>query len=154
MQQALRRPLRLTQQKDVRAYYLVYRNTMESAAVSLIMEKVAAAVKVNGDSLEASLMASQASADDVLSQLGKVLQGTAQIRDLHELFREKEAEAAARRAQENEHLRATMHETTEPDSDRGGRAESAASFSAAKDSPSEALLDATEPAAGFQAALF
>lgn len=155
MQQALRRPLRLTQQKDVRAYYLVYRNTMESAAVSLIMEKVAAAVKVNGDSLEASLMASQASADDVLSQLSKVLQGTAQVQDLHELFREKEAEAAARRALESERLRATAPETAEMDSViEGGRAESTASFSATEDSQSELLLDVSEPAAGFQAALF
>ena len=113
MQQALRRPLRLTQVHDVRAYYLVYRNTMESAAVSLIMEKVAAAVKVNGDSLEASLMASQSSADDVLSRLAKVLQGTAQVKDLHELFREKEREAAARRAQESERLRATASRVNE-----------------------------------------
>lgn len=97
MQQALRRPLRLTQKYPVDAYYLVYRDTMESAAVSLIMEKMAAAEKVNGNSLEASLMASQANADDVLSQLGKVLQGTAQVKDLRALFHEKEREADARR---------------------------------------------------------
>lgn len=100
MQQALRRPLRLTQKYRVDAYYLVYRDTMESAAVALIMEKMAAAEKVNGNSLEASLMASQANADDVLSQLGKVLQGTAQVKDLRALFHEKEREANARRAHE------------------------------------------------------
>lgn len=105
MQQALRRPLRLTQKYPVDAYYLVYRDTMESAAVALIMEKMAAAEKVNGNSLEASLMASQASADDVLSQLGKVLQGTAQVKDLRALFHEKEGEANARRAQETEWTR-------------------------------------------------
>ncbi|OQY99649.1 MAG: hypothetical protein B6D41_01070 [Chloroflexi bacterium UTCFX4] len=102
MQQALRRPLRLTQKYPVDAYYLVYRDTMESAAVALIMEKMAAAEKVNGNSLEASLMASQASADDVLSQLGKVLQGTAQVKDLRAFFIEKELEANARRMREEE----------------------------------------------------
>ncbi|MCC7165453.1 MAG: methyltransferase [Anaerolineae bacterium] len=107
MQQALRRPLRLTQKYEVDAYYLVYRDTMESAAVSLIMEKMAAAEKVNGNSLEASLMASQANADDVLSQLGKVLQGTAQVRDLRALFHEKEREANVKRAQEQERKQAT-----------------------------------------------
>ncbi len=122
MQQALRRPLRLTQEKDVRAYYLVYKNTMESAAVSLIMEKMAAAVKVNGDSLEASLMASQAHADDVLSQLGKVLQGTVQVKDLHEIFREKELEATARRAQELERLRLAEPTGTETNSSLPGAA--------------------------------
>ncbi len=102
MQQALRRPLRLTQKYDVDAYYLVYRDTMESAAVALIMEKMAAAEKVNGNSLEASLMASQANADDVLSQLGKVLQGTAQVKDLRALFHEKEREANSKRVHEQE----------------------------------------------------
>lgn len=97
MQQALRRPLRLTQKYPVDAYYLVYRDTMESAAVALIMEKMAAAEKVNGNSLEASLMASQANADDVLSQLGKVLQGTAQVKDLRALFHDKEREANSKR---------------------------------------------------------
>ncbi len=107
MQQALRRPLRLTQKYPVDAYYLVYRDTMESAAVALIMEKMAAAEKVNGNSLEASLMASQANADDVLSQLGKVLQGTAQVKDLRALFHEKEREADAKRV----HAQNRRHET-------------------------------------------
>ncbi len=102
MQQALRRPLRLTQKYPVDAYYLVYRDTMESAAVALIMEKMAAAEKVNGNSLEASLMASQANADDVLSQLGKVLQGTARVKDLRALFHEKEREANTKRVHEQE----------------------------------------------------
>lgn len=102
MQQALRRPLRLTQKSPVDAYYLVYRDTMESAAVALIMEKMAAAEKVNGNSLEASLMASQANGDDVLSQLGKVLQGTAQVKDLRALFHEKEREANSKRVHEQE----------------------------------------------------
>ncbi len=102
MQQALRRPLRLTQKYDVDAYYFVHRDTMESAAVSLIIEKIAAAEKVNGNSLEASLMASQANADDVLSQLGKVLQGAAQVKDLRALFHEKEYEANLKREQERE----------------------------------------------------
>lgn len=117
MQQALRRPLRLTQKHDVHAYYLVNRNTMESAAVSLIMEKMAAAIKVNGDSLEASLMASQANADDVLSQLGKVLQGTAQVKDLRAFFIEKELEANARRAQEAERARAVSDYQPAPRAD-------------------------------------
>ncbi len=108
MQQALRRPLRLTQKYDVDAYYLVYRETMESAAVALIIDKIAAAEKVNGNSLEASLMASQASADDVLSQLGKVLQGTAQVKDLRALFHEKEREANVKREQEIERIRQTL----------------------------------------------
>ncbi len=102
MQQALRRPLRLTQKYDVDAYYFVHRDTMESAAVALIIEKIAAAEKVNGNSLEASLMASQANADDVLSQLGKVLQGTAQVKDLRALFHEKEREANSKRVHEQE----------------------------------------------------
>ncbi|MDL1894881.1 hypothetical protein FBQ82_01275 [Anaerolineae bacterium CFX7] len=102
MQQALRRPLRLTQKYDVDAYYFVHRDTMESAAVALIIEKIAAAEKVNGNSLESSLMASQANADDVLSQLGKVLQGTVQVKDLHALFHEKEREADARRVHAQE----------------------------------------------------
>lgn len=117
MQQALRRPLRLTQKHDVHAYYLVNRNTMESAAVSLIMEKMAAAIKVNGDSLEASLMASQANADDVLSQLGKVLQGTAQVKDLRAFFIEKELEANARRAREAERAHAASSSQPAPRAD-------------------------------------
>lgn len=102
MQQALRRPLRLTQKYDVDAYYFVHRDTMESAAVALIMEKMAAAEKVNGNSLESSLMASQANADDVLSQLGKVLQGTAQVKDLRALFHEKERAVNSKRVHDQE----------------------------------------------------
>lgn len=133
MQQALRRPLRLTQKYDVDAYYLVYRDTMESAAVSLIIEKIAAAEKVNGNSLEASLMASQASADDVLSQLGKVLQGTAQVRDLRALFHEKEREADARRLQDNR--QASRESELEPVQDNN---DSAPTFAAT--TPKDATL--------------
>jgi len=154
MQQALRRPLRLTQQKDVRAHYLVYRNTMESAAVSLIMEKVAAAVKVNGDSLEASLMASQANADDVLSQLGKVLQGTAQVKDLHELFREKEQEAAARRAQESEHLRATASQVAESISVDATDSLKIGMLSPVPNDSLDQVLTTSEFTTGYQATLF
>ncbi len=92
LQQAARRTWRLGQVDDVTVYYAVYADTMEHRAMSLIAQKLAAALLLTGDAVEGALVQQTDSGRGFLADLAKSVISGAQVADLNSLFKERTSE--------------------------------------------------------------
>jgi len=81
LRQASRRSWRIGQPEPVKVFFLNYSNTMQSAALSLIAQKLDTALTVEGDLVDKGLAAMSESTDSLISDLvkgllsGKKMQG-------------------------------------------------------------------------------
>jgi superfamily II DNA or RNA helicase len=86
LMQASRRTWRIGQVQDVDVHFVVYRDTMEHHAASLVGQKLAAAQLLYGDSVEGALVDQADSGHGFLADLARsVIEGT-QVLDLGKLF--------------------------------------------------------------------
>ena len=85
--QAARRTWRLGQTQPVEVWYVVYRDTMEYRAATLIGQKLAAAKLLYGDAVEGALIQSADVGRGLLTQLTRDAIDGAQVTDLHAYFK-------------------------------------------------------------------
>jgi len=86
--QASRRTWRIGQVKDVDVHFVVYRDTMEHRAASLVGQKLAAAQLLYGDSVEGALIDQSDSGHGFLADLARSVIERAEVTDLNQLFRQ------------------------------------------------------------------
>lgn len=90
VQQASRRPYRIGQDVECRIYFFYYEQTMQEVAVSLIAQKAAASISVNGDVITDDSLAAMES-DNIEAELTKMIVNNEQRLDnknmVHELFK-------------------------------------------------------------------
>jgi hypothetical protein len=85
--QAARRTWRLGQTQPVAVWYVVYRDTMEYRAATLIGQKLAAAKLLYGDAVEGALIQTADVGRGLLTQLTRDAIDGAPVVDLHAYFR-------------------------------------------------------------------
>jgi SNF2 family DNA or RNA helicase len=86
--QASRRSYRINQTKDVRVYFFYYEQTMQATALSLIIKKIAASKRVNGDVITSDTIANAISGS-IEDQLGRMIMNNEKISHdvlVHDLF--------------------------------------------------------------------
>ena len=88
MMQASRRTWRIGQVNDVDVHFVVYRDTMEHRAASLVGQKLAAAQLLYGDSVEGALIEQSDSGHGFLADLARSVIEGAEVTDLNQLFRQ------------------------------------------------------------------
>jgi len=88
MMQASRRTWRIGQVNDVDVHFVVYRDTMEHRAASLVGQKLAAAQLLYGDSVEGALVEQSDSGHGFLADLARSVIEGAEVTDLNQLFRQ------------------------------------------------------------------
>lgn len=88
LMQASRRTWRIGQVNDVDVHFLVYRDTMEHRAASLVGQKLAAAQLLYGDSVEGALVDQADSGHGFLADLARSVIEGAHVTDLGKLFRQ------------------------------------------------------------------
>lgn len=97
--QASRRSWRIGQVEDVEVYFYCYENTLQEDALQLVAAKVAAALRVNGDSVGNDSLAELDSltGGDLISTLAKIVTGDVKIesRSLQYAFAEANADFQA-----------------------------------------------------------
>jgi hypothetical protein len=86
MMQASRRTWRIGQTRDVDVHFVVYRDTMEHRAASLVGQKLAAAQLLYGDSVEGALVEQADSGHGFLADLARSVIEGAEVVDLGKLF--------------------------------------------------------------------
>lgn len=93
--QASRRSWRIGQTKPVKVYYFAYEETIQEDAVRLVAAKVAAALRVNGDTIGDDSLADldELAAGDLIATLAKIVTGEVQVeaRSLQQAFAEANA---------------------------------------------------------------
>lgn len=98
--QASRRSWRIGQTQPVKVYYFAYEETIQEDALRLVAAKVAAALRVNGDTIGDDGLADldELASGDLVATLAKIVTGEAQIeaRSLQQAFAE--ANASLRQA--------------------------------------------------------
>ncbi|MEZ4641609.1 MAG: DUF6094 domain-containing protein [Chloroflexota bacterium] len=98
--QASRRSWRIGQTRPVQVYYFAYEETIQEDALRLVAAKVAAALRVNGDTVGDDGLADldELTSGDLVSTLAKIVTGEAQLeaRSLQQAFAE--ANASLRQA--------------------------------------------------------
>ncbi len=92
LMQAARRTWRLGQIYDVKVYYAVYANTMEYRAMTLIAQKLAAALLLYGDAVEGALVQEADTGRGFLADLAKSVIEGAEVPDLNQLFAQQNQE--------------------------------------------------------------
>jgi len=92
LMQAARRTWRLGQIYDVKIYYAVYAGTMEYRAMTLIAQKLAAALLLYGDAVEGALVQEADTGRGFLADLAKSVIEGAEVPDLNQLFAEQNQE--------------------------------------------------------------
>jgi len=90
--QAARHTWRLGQIYDVKVYYAVYAGTMEYRAMTLIAQKLAAALLLYGDAVEGALVQEADTGRGFLADLAKSVIEGAEVPDLNQLFAEQNQE--------------------------------------------------------------
>jgi hypothetical protein len=88
MMQASRRTWRIGQTQDVDVHFVVYRDSMEHRAASLVGQKLAAAQLLYGDSVEGALVEQADSGHGFLADLARSVIEGADVPDLGSLFRQ------------------------------------------------------------------
>ncbi|MCC6602212.1 MAG: hypothetical protein IT327_03320 [Anaerolineae bacterium] len=98
--QASRRSWRIGQTKPVKVYFFAYEETIQEDALRLVAAKVAAALRVNGDTVEDDSLAEldDLSSGDLVAMLARIITGDVQIeaQSLQQAFAE--ANASLRQA--------------------------------------------------------
>lgn len=98
--QASRRSWRIGQTQPVKVYYFAYEETIQEDALQLVAAKVAASLRVNGDTVSDDSLADldEMAAGDLVATLAKIVTGEAQLemRSLQQAFAE--ANASLRQA--------------------------------------------------------
>ncbi|MFO7682989.1 MAG: DEAD/DEAH box helicase [Chloroflexota bacterium] len=93
--QASRRSWRIGQTAPVKVYYFAYEETIQEDALRLVAAKVAATLRVNGDTVDDDSLADldDLSAGDLVATLAKIITGDVQIeaRSLQQAFAEANA---------------------------------------------------------------
>src|SRR5690606_17184504 len=93
--QASRRSWRIGQTRPVKVYYFAYEETIQEDALHLVAAKVAAALRVNGDTVGDDSLAEldELTSGDLVATLAKIVTGEAQIeaRSLQQAFAEANA---------------------------------------------------------------
>lgn len=86
--QASRRSWRIGQAEPVKVYFFQYRNTLQDSAMRLIAAKVAAAIRVNGDTIEGgSIAILDESGQDMMAVLANIaIHGERSVIDLQDAF--------------------------------------------------------------------
>lgn len=86
--QASRRSWRIGQTVPVKVYFFQYQNTLQDSAMRLIAAKVAAAIRVNGDTIEGGSIATlDESGQDMMAILAKIaIHGERSVIDLQDAF--------------------------------------------------------------------
>ena len=92
LMQAARRTWRLGQVYDVKVYYTVYAGTMEYRAMTLIAQKLAAALLLYGDAVEGALVQQADTGRGFLADLAKSVIEGAEVADLNQLFAQQNQE--------------------------------------------------------------
>jgi len=90
--EAARRTWRLGQIYDVKVYYAVYAGTMEYRAMTLIAQKLAAALLLYGDAVEGALVQEADTGRGFLADLAKSVIEGAEVPDLNRLFAQQNQE--------------------------------------------------------------
>ncbi len=88
LMQASRRTWRIGQVNDVDVHFVVYRDTMEHRAASLVGQKLAAAQLLYGESVEGALVDQADSGHGFLADLARSVIEGAQVTDLGKMFRQ------------------------------------------------------------------
>lgn len=100
--QASRRSWRIGQTEPVKVYFFCYEDTIQEDALHLVAAKVAATLRVNGDSVDDDSLAEldQLTGGDLISTLAKIVTGDVQIeaRSLQAAFAEANADFRAANA--------------------------------------------------------
>jgi hypothetical protein len=90
--QASRRSWRIGQTRPVKVYYFAYSETIQNDALYLVAAKVAAALRVNGDTIPDDSLAEldELSGDDIIATLARIVAGESRIeaRSLQQAFAE------------------------------------------------------------------
>src|SRR5690606_14535079 len=98
--QASRRSWRIGQTRPVKVYYFAYADTIQTDALYLVAAKVAAALRVNGDTVADDSLAEldEITGNDIVTTLARVVTGEAQLEvpNLQQAFAE--ANASIRQA--------------------------------------------------------
>ena len=93
--QASRRSWRIGQTRPVQVYYFAYEETIQEDALHLVAAKVAAALRVNGDTVDSDSLAEldELTSGDLVTTLAKIVTGEARIeaRSLQQAFAEANA---------------------------------------------------------------
>ncbi|MCP4358649.1 MAG: hypothetical protein GY796_11580, partial [Chloroflexi bacterium] len=86
--QASRRSWRIGQTDPVKVYFFQYRDTLQESAMRLIAAKVAAAIRVNGDTIEGGSIATlDESGQDMMAILANIaIHGKRSVIDLQDAF--------------------------------------------------------------------
>ena len=92
LMQAARRTWRLGQIDDVKVYYVVYAGTMEYRAMTLIAQKLTAALLLYGDAVEGALVQEADTGRGFLADLAKSVIEGAGVADLNQLFAQRNQE--------------------------------------------------------------
>jgi hypothetical protein len=79
--QASRRSWRIGQTRPVKVYYFAYEDTIQTDALYLVAAKVAAALRVNGDTVADDSLAEldEITGNDIVSTLARIVTGDAQL---------------------------------------------------------------------------
>ena len=93
--QASRRSWRIGQTRPVQVYYFAYEETIQEDALHLVAAKVAAALRVNGDTVDSDSLADldELTSGDLVATLAKIVTGEAHLaaRSLQQAFAEANA---------------------------------------------------------------
>ncbi|CAD7783899.1 MAG: hypothetical protein KCCBMMGE_02308 [Candidatus Methanoperedenaceae archaeon GB37] len=73
LRQAARRTWRIGQDKDVRVYYLVYRDSMQETAMRLIATKLETSLAIEGDLTDRGLVALSEAGEGLIYELARTL---------------------------------------------------------------------------------
>ena len=87
LRQASRRSWRIGQDHPVDVYYMVYRNTAQASALSLMADKIQTALAVEGNLSDAGLTAIAEGESSILIKIAKTLLGEEKAPDAAETFR-------------------------------------------------------------------
>lgn len=96
LRQSARRSWRPGQTRDVVVRYLIYRNTMQEKAMSLIASKLEAALILEGELSDKGLVSLAAQGENIVGEMARALIGELEVEDLGTVFQSfRNAEAAS-----------------------------------------------------------